>query len=165
MNGAGVGLQIRPARETDYDALCPLWRQGDDLHARLHPGFFRTAPGLPRSFGELSRMLAAREEVLLVAEDSGVLVGLAHVRVFDTPEHPAKTRRRRGYLEDLVVLQDHRGRGVGRALMEAAAGWCTEQGGTQLLLTVWAGNDPAESFYRGLGYRPVNRVLALDLDR
>lgn len=154
---------IRPARESDYEALCRLWARGDALHARLQPGFFRTAPGLPRPYRYLSEALAAENEALLVAVVGRELVGLVHIKLFDTPVHPLKVQRRRGHVEDLVVEQDYRRQGVGRALMEAAARWCQERGGSQLLLTVWSGNQPAEAFYRRLGYRPVSSVLALDL--
>ena len=155
--------EVRPARESDYEALCPLWGQGDALHAQVRPDFFQTVPGLPRSHGHMVELLARQKEKLLVAEMDQVIVGLVHVKLFDTPEHPLKTPRRRGYVDDIVVLQEHRRRGVGRTLMSAAAQWCREQGGAQLLLTVWAGNEQAEAFYRKLGYRPVNRVLGLEL--
>lgn len=155
--------RIREACEADYEALCELWAQADALHARIQPDFFCTGPGLARPFRFLTQVLAAPDQTMLVADLGRVLAGTLHVRVFDTPRDPRKVTRRRGHVEDLVVEQEYRHRGVGRALMEAAAEWCQERGAEQLLLTVWTGNDQAEAFYARLGYRPVNRVLGLDL--
>jgi len=159
-------LTVREARESDHEALCPLWAQGDGLHARLQPDFFRVTRGLPRSHCHLSDVVAASEETLLAAEivaHQPRLVGFVHVTVFDTPPHPLKVQLRRGHVEEMVVEQEYRRQGVGRALMEAAARWCRDRGAAQLLLTVWGGNEPAEAFYDRLGYRPVSHVLGRQL--
>lgn len=159
---------VRCARESDYEALCGLFGQIDGLHARLQPGFFRSAPGMARTRRSLSLILGCATERLFVAEargeQVGEVVGVVHVRVFDTPPSPLKVQRLRGHVEDLVVDEGHRRRGVGQALMDRAAAWCREQGASQLLLTVWEGNQAALGFYAGLGYQPVSQVLGLDLD-
>jgi GNAT superfamily N-acetyltransferase len=47
--------------------------------------------------------------------------------------------------------------------MQAATEWARDKGASQLLLTVWAGNDEAERFYAALGYRTISQVLGSDL--
>jgi ribosomal protein S18 acetylase RimI-like enzyme len=158
-----MSTSIRKARESDYEALCRLWAQGDALHARIRPEFFGTAPGMPRPFGYLGSALSSDEQIMLVADVRQELVGFVHVKVFDTPESATKVPRRRGHVEDMVVEQEYRRQGIGRALMEEAARWCRDQGATQIVLTVWEGNQHAEAFYRRLGYRPVSRVMGLVL--
>ena len=158
-----MSVTIREARESDHEALGPLFAAGDALHAGIRPEFFRAAPGLPRGRRYITDALSRPDEQLLVAEVGGELVGVVHVKVFDTPPSPLHVMRRRGHVQDLVVAEEHRRRGIGRALMERAASWCREQGARQLLLTVWEGNRAAEAFYASLGYRPVSRVLGLDL--
>ena len=46
---------------------------------------------------------------------------------------------------------------------KAATAWAREQGATQLLLTVWEGNEAAERLYAALGYRRLGQVLGTDL--
>lgn len=59
---------------------------------------------------------------------------------------------RRGlYLEDLFVRQAFRGRGVGRALLAFLARLAVERGCGRLEWWVLDWNEPAISFYRGLG--------------
>ena len=55
------------------------------------------------------------------------------------------------YLEDLYVRPEHRGRGLGRALLERLARRCVEEGLTRLQWSVLDWNEPAFRFYRGLG--------------
>lgn len=160
-----MSLPIRLAASYDYLALCALWKTVDALHARLRPDLFRDPPGRPRPQHHLDRALQSTSDAIYVAEaPDGQVVGMVHVRVYDTPSNaPLSVQRRRGHVEDIVVDECYRRRGVGRALMERAVVWCREQGVSQLLLTVWAGNQEAETFYRRLGYGSVSQVLGLDL--
>jgi GNAT superfamily N-acetyltransferase len=48
-----------------------------------------------------------------------------------------------------------RGRGVGRALVEAIATFAREAGSRELFLQVLEGNDTAASLYRGCGFEDV----------
>jgi GNAT superfamily N-acetyltransferase len=59
------------------------------------------------------------------------------------------------WLEDLFVTPEHRGQGVGRALLGRLAGIATERGCGRLEWSVLDWNTPAISFYRGIGARPV----------
>ena len=55
------------------------------------------------------------------------------------------------YLEDLYVRPEHRGRGLGRALLENLARRCVAEGLPRLQWSVLDWNEPAIGFYRGLG--------------
>lgn len=158
---------MRPARAADRDALLALWDEAEALHAKLQPRFFRAgkkgSEQLERMI-RLTRILAARDEALLVAVDpEGAVRGLLHVQLYDTPPSALMVPARRGHLEDLVVAKRSRRRGCGRALMEAGAAWARGRGATELLLTVWAGNARAERFYKKLGYRRLSQVLGTAL--
>jgi GNAT superfamily N-acetyltransferase len=56
-----------------------------------------------------------------------------------------------GHVLALYVLASHHGRGLGRRLMGAAAGWWLERGGTALGLGVLQANHRATAFYARLG--------------
>jgi GNAT superfamily N-acetyltransferase len=58
------------------------------------------------------------------------------------------------YLEDLFVLADHRGRGVGRALLGHLAHLAVERGCGRLEWAVLNWNREAIRFYERLGARP-----------
>lgn len=140
-----------------------LWRQSDELHAALAPGYFR-----PRGATGASSSPAADDPhaTTLVAE-GGTDVdvrGAVLVRLYDTPADPSMVPRRRAHIEALVVDRRHRRAGIGTALMAAAAAWARERGATEVVLTVWAGNAAAEAFYARLGYGVVSRALAKRLE-
>jgi GNAT superfamily N-acetyltransferase len=58
------------------------------------------------------------------------------------------------YLEDLFVLADHRGRGVGRALLAHLAHIAVERGCGRLEWAVLDWNQEAIRFYERLGAKP-----------
>lgn len=76
------------------------------------------------------------------AKLDGRLVGIAHFLV-----HPSTTTADVCYLQDLFTDADVRGRGVGRALIEAIADWARGQGCCRLYWTTRETNTPARRLY------------------
>ncbi len=63
------------------------------------------------------------------------------------------------FVDDLYVVPDARGRGLGTAALEAARGFCTARGVRALHLEVGADNAPALRLYPKAGFRPSGREL------
>jgi len=63
------------------------------------------------------------------------------------------------YIDNLHVVRDWQGRGLGRALMRSAAEWvCRTQPGAGVYLWVMEANATARGFYERLGARNVETV-------
>lgn len=60
------------------------------------------------------------------------------------------------YLEDLFVLPEARGRGIGKQLLTWLARTAVERGCARLEWSVLDWNEPAIGFYRGLGAVPMD---------
>jgi RimJ/RimL family protein N-acetyltransferase len=84
---------------------------------------------------------------VFVAEAEEGIVGRLSVA---RDEHPASR-----HVADLglMVAAGHRRRGVGRALLEAAADWAREAGVRKLELHVFPHNAPAIALYEQFGFR------------
>jgi ribosomal protein S18 acetylase RimI-like enzyme len=73
----------------------------------------------------------------------------------------------RGIVENVFVHPDHRDRGIGTALLDAAERALVESGVDTIALEVMAANDAARRFYARRGYRPHRlelEVPAEDVD-
>ena len=60
------------------------------------------------------------------------------------------------YLEDIFVRPDHRGRGIGKALLARIAALAVARGCGRLEWSVLDWNEPSIGFYRSLGAVPMD---------
>ncbi|WP_198670716.1 GNAT family N-acetyltransferase [Oceanicella sp. SM1341] len=90
--------------------------------------------------------------VILVAEGAeGALLGFAVCGIGEDGGHHLPERLRRfGEVSDLYVADAARGRGVGRALLDAAAEAFRARGLARMTITAMASNPEAVKTYRGL---------------
>lgn len=77
-------------------------------------------------------------------------LGLVSIR----PDRDHFTNHRRAFVEALVVAAEAEGRGAGRALMERAEAWGREHDCIEVVLDVFADNEPAIAFYQRVGFQP-----------
>jgi ribosomal protein S18 acetylase RimI-like enzyme len=96
----------------------------------------------------------------IVAEINNRVVGyLLYHPGYDT-DHAVRVV----HVVDLYVEESSRGRGVGRALMEAAAVKGREQGATALVWSVFSGNTNAACFYERLGARYIKDLNFMNIE-
>ncbi len=93
--------------------------------------------------------LETGSRLLLLARTGAGIVGSCQLALAPLPG-----ARHRAEVQKLFVAPAARGLGVGRALMAALHEAAWEHGRSLLLLNTRRGN-PAERFYKGLGYREV----------
>ncbi|BDM68528.1 N-acetyltransferase [Streptomyces nigrescens] len=144
----------RPLGEAEY----PAWRDAALAeHIRV-----QTGQGMSRARAEDLSVKGHRallpdgaqtpDQVLRILSHDGADVGHLWLAL-RMPEQPG------GYVVDVQVGPDHRGRGHGRTLMLIAERESLEAGRTTLGLNVYAGNAPALGLYESLGYRPTGYLL------
>jgi GNAT superfamily N-acetyltransferase len=95
---------------------------------------------------------------LIGAEVDGKLIGWAHVHADWALDHGFE-----GHLLGLVVHDEHRGLGIGRALIGEAAEWALKHRCTRLRVRTNVIRLRAGDFYRRAGFKEVKRQLVLDL--
>ena len=107
-----AAVAVRSARPEDYESWLPLWLGYNAFYGREGA----TAPAERITRLTWSRFFEALEPMeCLVAEAEGRLIGLAHLIYHRNTMLEGCTC----YLQDLFAAPEARGRGVGRALIEA----------------------------------------------
>lgn len=147
---------IRPYRPTDHGAARSLWVELTERHRALYddPNHGGADPGA--GFEEhLTRLDLSGLWVADVGSDAGPvgLVGLV-------------LAGRSGRVDPIVVARDHRGRGIGRALLGHVAERARERGLTALTVTPPSRDEDALRSLHAAGFGVLSAVeLTLELDR
>ena len=137
-------LQIRPGRPQDVPVIADLIR-GLARYEKLEHEVVMTEEKLTDSlFGK------RRYAETLLAEVDAAPVGFA----LFFHNYSTFLAQPGIYLEDLFVLPEHRGGGVGRALLERLAQLAVERGCGRLEWAVLDWNVDAIRFYERLGAKP-----------
>ncbi len=156
MDTSHCGVRVRLARQEDLPAMVGLLK---DLFSTEKDFTFdeaRQRSGLRQMMG---RSPARR---LWVAVGDGGVVGMcsAQVVISTAMGGPA------ALIEDVVVREDRRGRGIGRHLMGAVERWARGRGIERLQLLADRTNHPALGFYRALGWQRTHMIcLRRNLER
>jgi GNAT superfamily N-acetyltransferase len=139
-------VAIRPAEERDSALLLDLIGELAEYERLAHEAVGTEELIRRHLFGERP----AAEAV--IAEVAGEPVGFA---LFFTTFSTFLTRPGI-WLEDLFVRQEHRGGGVGRALLAHLAALALERDCGRLEWWVLDWNEPAIGFYRSIGAEPMS---------
>ena len=145
---------VRRADVTDADAVGRL------LHD-VHTEFDEFTPG-PQAVAERVRNLIADGEISVVVAGPDP-VGLAVLRFRPSLWQAALEC----YLEELYVVPDHRGQGIGRALMDAAIDVARREGAGDMSLATGEDDVTARALYESLGFsnRESNGALSFFYER
>ncbi|MBI4577600.1 MAG: GNAT family N-acetyltransferase [Planctomycetes bacterium] len=146
-----VDAAARRARADDLDGILGLVGSFFEEQARLEPSF-RPAEGwgeLVRGF--LQRSLADESYRVLVADAEGAPAGFAMGGVH---VEPTFREGRLGYIADLYVASPHRGRGLGRSLVEGLMVFFRERACHNVQLNVLVANAAGVRFWRRWGFAP-----------
>jgi ribosomal protein S18 acetylase RimI-like enzyme len=156
-------VTIRPAARSDVAELGRLGAALVRAHYRFDDKrFMAPEPDLERGYGWwLSTQLASRDAVVLVAEHGGRLLGYVYAAV--EPESWQELRSESGYIHDVIVEEEARGRGIATALMHAAIARLRERGMPRVVLQTADQNTAAQRLFARLGFRRTMVEMTKDL--
>jgi GNAT superfamily N-acetyltransferase len=135
------GVEVSAVREEEFETLLPLisayqrFYEVDDIDSDRNRFFFR-------------RFLAPSEDGLLLAarDETGAILGYACLYWHFSSLQAVETV----LMNDLFVAPEARGRGVGRALIEAAAEVARERGAAWVEWSTAPDNHTAQRLYDSL---------------
>jgi GNAT superfamily N-acetyltransferase len=140
-------VKIRDAEPGDLERLLQLYG--------LLEGPYR---GIKATDGDeaahrFTRILLDPNQRTIVAEIDGKVVGTLVVAILPNLAHGGAPY---AVVENVVVDEEHRGEGIGRALMHDALALARETGAYKLTLSTNARRKEAHEFYRSLGMKETH---------
>lgn len=141
-----MSYTVREARMSDIQALTGLLGQLYRIETRFTPNAANQEKAL--------RMCLDRPDYcrIIVAESGGDIAGMANLQLsVSTAEG-----RMSAHIDDFVIHERHRGKGVGQALFEAAREIAADADASRLTVNVDIDNGPGLKFFRKMGFESLN---------
>jgi ribosomal protein S18 acetylase RimI-like enzyme len=155
-----VEPSIRPYRAADYAGVLRGMSELQDHERALHPSRRAAAEVAEAYLTRLFQRIAERAGAIFVAEHAGAVIGFIACYVKDTGslvETAAYSRY--GFVSDLDIVAEWRGRGLAQRLLAAAEQHLAQRGVTRLRIGVLATNIAAQRAYAKYGFVPYESEL------
>ena len=147
-------LDVERLEEKDYGLIRPLLV---DLHLDEQPHFAdhpqHSREEVESHLQRVSGRFVGENVVFAVRDEIGRVVGFCWCVLFD----PGTGLE--GEVAEVIVDPDHRGRGIGEALLERAIGLFRERGVTLGYVWTRPDNEAAIRLYRAAGFKPNRQVV------
>jgi ribosomal protein S18 acetylase RimI-like enzyme len=158
------GPIVRRAAPADLQRIGRLGALLIEEHHGFDPQRFVAAgPGTPEGYASfIGTQLEDPDKAVLVADDSGEVVGYAYAAV-EGYDYMA-LRGPAGVLHDIIVDPQHRGRGVGRLLLAAALAFLRSRGTPRVVLSTAERNEAAQGLFASAGFRRTMIEMTRELD-
>ena len=157
-------VTIRPAGPADLRAVGRLGALLVRTHHDFDPKRFMPAtPQTERGYASfLGSQLADPDVIVLVAERGGEVLGYTYAAVEGVDY--MSLRGPAGVLHDIVIDPTHRGRGVGRMLLDATLTALEARGAPRVVLSTAERNEAAQRLFARAGFRRTMIEMTRELD-
>lgn len=151
-------ITIRLALSGDAEGIARTYLESAEYHACIDPERY-SSPAyetiLARYQQERQHSAVNRQDITVVAEVDGVIVGFIDVGLEQSPDlmHREITYC---HVSEIAVSKGHQNQGIGGLLMQAAEDWGRKMGAEFASLEFHNGNKRAGLFYQKLDYSPAS---------
>ena len=155
-------ITIRKAKKEDSEVLENLYTELEEDAVLYQPEHFVFSRKGQRS-KQLDQILESENQIMLVAEDAGNVIGFAHVTFAHAKEISCLKPQSNIYLQDLVVTKKLRSRGTGTLLLNAAKEYGKEKKADFFRTQVFPQNKDGMCFYERNGFSLKMFTIECDL--
>jgi ribosomal protein S18 acetylase RimI-like enzyme len=158
------GPVVRRATPADLPGIGRLGALLVEEHYDFDPRRFLAArPGTPEGYASfMGTQLDDTARAVLVADVDGDVIGYAYAAV-EGYDYMA-LRGPAGVMHDIIVDPRHRGRGVGRLLVNAAMEFFRSRGTPRVVLSTAERNEAAQRLFASMGFRRTMVEMTCELD-
>lgn len=156
-------ITYRKAEEKDKKDFGKLerefWKAYEELgvDTYLGPMHYKDIPEL--ALVSLFEKSLSEDYFFHVAEDDGKVIGYVFAEIKPVENADLYQVKRTGFIDSLVVSENHRGKGVGSELLNKTFSWFKSQDVTVCTIGVMKENKKALSLYEKLGFQIGNMKM------
>ncbi|MFP4581567.1 MAG: GNAT family N-acetyltransferase [Candidatus Sumerlaeia bacterium] len=139
---------IRKAEVRDLEAMASLLELLFSIEEDFTPRRQLQLQGLEMMLRDDAR------SCIMLAEVNSRVVGMGTIQLLISTAEGGVS----GMIEDMIIQEEYRGRGLGRRIIAALEEWLVAKGGTRLQLLADKNNSLALDFYKRLGWRNTRLI-------
>ena len=152
-----MNINMRLAKETDYEAVMKIMSQVQEMHVQWRPDIYKYNENLftKENFAEI-----VKGDTFFVAESNNIVVGVLEI-TFRHIESPAHVTRDVIFIDTMAIDEEYRGKGIGHKMFEFLKAMKTEKNMDGIELQVNARNIAAYEMYKKCGFteKSINMEL------
>lgn len=143
---------IRPAKLKDQRPFHEMFRLFQHHHFSARSNFFIDPKRISFSTEVYKQLIEDPQRGAFLAFEDKTVVGMLLVTICPVPVGELQYPRTRPTIEMLVVHENYRKHGVGKALVEQAYQWSRDHGYNEIVTDVWEFSDKAKSLFLKEGF-------------
>ena len=155
-------MDIRQANKNDITQMVPLLDEVSKLHIEKRPDVFKIKSH-EEIKSNLEEMIQDESNIILIAEDKQVAVGVIICKVREINNHTNLKNTKVLWINEICVKQEYRRNGIGRSLIEKAKEIAKANNCLRLELNCWELNEGAMKFYEKQGLTTQKRVMEINI--
>ena len=138
-------MEIIEATASHMPELYKLWTEFFDYHRDIDPYYTRSEDAQEHIEKRFREKIEGEDSQVLVAVEGGGVVGYSLSWIGEGS--PFVKHRRYGFISDLAVASDRRGRGIGDSLIGTTLAWFETKRVKRIIINVLVGNPKAIRFW------------------
>ena len=140
-------INVREANENDIPSLILLYKElGDEV---INP---------ERTKKTFKRINSYPDCTVYLAEENGRVIGTFLLLILDTMAHGKPS----AVIEDVAVLKEYQGKGIGKLMMQFAVECCKEKKCYKVALSSQFKRESAHRFYESLGFEKMGFSFVIE---
>jgi len=151
-----VNVAVREAKDSDFEAIQQLSTDLTISDSRYDPILERKWSYSKEGIKYLKKRIEGKKCICIVAEIRGEIVGYATCTVLKIISW---RKIKRIELENLIVKEGFRNRGIGMKLINAFFDWGRKMNADRAMVHSYFRNAGAVSFYKSNGFEPLSLEL------
>ena len=155
-------FKLREAKLDDRIQLDELFHEELEYHKSLMPNLFKI-PEKVIDESWLKSILTNKNTFLVVSDYNGTIVGVVLYKIDAYPDDNIYKERKFGYIEEMIVKESFRGKGIGNKLLDYAIKDLKTRDIIDIELNVWENNTIGQRFFKKHRFKTIQRRMKLDL--
>lgn len=148
---------IRKIEKRDYEKIIKLVYQVHELHCKNRPDIYNDENPLPKE--DFENIINDKSTLNFLYEEDENVLGILMATKKQSNSIRIIKERNIYFIEDIVVDNNHRRKGIGKTLYEYLVNLAKSNNIDSIELNVWSFNTDAIKFYESLGMSVKNMKL------